>query len=127
MAMNEVMLAIKFLISLAFHTFAKVVVYATHLIISEYPSGVSKEQAPLCWNHVSPTRLGCSLHPQGSVGLAAPQRIRWTPQDHASTAAPLALNLLPSFLILYRITCNIFYLPALCSPQSPKICPWECI
>ena len=37
MAMNEVMLAIKFLISLAFHTFAEVVVYATHLIISEYP------------------------------------------------------------------------------------------
>ena len=37
MAMNEVMLAIKFLISLAFHTFAKVVLYATHLIISEYP------------------------------------------------------------------------------------------
>ena len=37
MAMNEVMLAIKILTSLAFYTFAKVVLYATHLIISEYP------------------------------------------------------------------------------------------
>lgn len=38
----------------------------------------------------------------------------------------MTLNLLPLFLILDWIKCNVSLLTALCSPRHTKICPWEC-
>ena len=65
MATNEVMLALKFLISLAFPTFAEVALYATHLIISGSPQG--------CLKRTKSPFVGITSHPPGRASLCIPK------------------------------------------------------